>query len=296
MTLVPENAGNIIPLNFEGGEVRVVAADGAQWWVGRDVCRSLGYVNDSQAMDDHCKGVSKRYPLSTAGGVQEVRVLSEPDVLRLIVGSRLPAAERFERWVFEEILPAIRRTGSYGVAAADARIDKMAMEIAYLADDCRKMLEFVEHSAVGIERLTEMVRALGKPSATDRARLPKAKPDIDPTASNEEKVLRHLLASYVQTGEEKSLRIEQIGRMLRDTPDNDMANAARSCGVGFGWNGGVFQVFIALGHPEIDEMFARTMWHKNWSALLQAHPLSLPGPTAEFGYQHGEFATVVIDW
>lgn len=55
----------------------------------------------------------KRRPLQTAGGVQELRLISEPDMLRLIVNSALPAAERFERWVFEEVLPTIRKTGAY---------------------------------------------------------------------------------------------------------------------------------------------------------------------------------------
>lgn len=69
-------------------------------------------------MGDHCKGVTKRYPLQTPGGMQEVRVLSEPDVMRLVVNCTLPAAESFERLVFEDILPTIRKTGSYTAPAA----------------------------------------------------------------------------------------------------------------------------------------------------------------------------------
>ena len=55
----------------------------------------------------------KRYPLETAGGKQEIRILSEADVMRLICGSKLPAAQKFEQWVFEEVLPSIRKTGKY---------------------------------------------------------------------------------------------------------------------------------------------------------------------------------------
>jgi hypothetical protein len=75
-------------------------------------------------MSDHCKGVTKRYPLSTAGGIQELRVIAEPDVLRLIVNCTLPAAERFERLVFEEILPSIRKTGSYSSGGQPAESDR----------------------------------------------------------------------------------------------------------------------------------------------------------------------------
>lgn len=98
---------------FDGADVRTVVIDGEPWFVGNDVARVLGYANAADALRRHTRGVAKRYPLHTAGGVQEFRVLSEPDVLRLIIGSNLPEAERFERWVFEEVLPAVRRTGEY---------------------------------------------------------------------------------------------------------------------------------------------------------------------------------------
>lgn len=104
---------NITPYQFEGANIRAMEIDGEPWFVAKDVTDALGYANSSDAVATHCKGVAKRYPLQTAGGRQEVRILSEPDVLRLIVNSTLPAAERFERWVFEEVLPAIRKTGGY---------------------------------------------------------------------------------------------------------------------------------------------------------------------------------------
>ena len=98
---------------FEDRPVRIVEENGNPLFVGRDVCKLLGYKNETDAMNQHCKGVVKRYPLSTDGGVQELRVISEPDVMRLICGSKLPAAVRFEKWVFEEVLPSIRKTGAY---------------------------------------------------------------------------------------------------------------------------------------------------------------------------------------
>lgn len=104
---------------FDTRAVRVVMVDGEPWFVGKDVAEVLGYTNHNKALGDHCKGVTKRYPLQTPGGPQEVRIISEPDMLRLIVGSKLPAAERFERWVFEEVLPSIRKTGRYEVPPPD---------------------------------------------------------------------------------------------------------------------------------------------------------------------------------
>lgn len=105
----------LIPFQFDGAGIRVVEIDGEPWFVGKDVCEALGYADATNAMKQHCReGVVKRHPLQTLGGMQEMRVLNEANVLRLIINSRLPAAERFEAWVFEEVLPTIRRTGSYG--------------------------------------------------------------------------------------------------------------------------------------------------------------------------------------
>lgn len=104
---------NIAPFNFDGQSVRVLEINGEPWFVGKDVAEALGYKDTTNAIKQHCKGVAKHHPLQTAGGRQEVRILSEPDVLRLIVNSTLPAAEQFERWVFEDVLPTIRKTGTY---------------------------------------------------------------------------------------------------------------------------------------------------------------------------------------
>lgn len=99
-------------------EIEVFELDGSQlrtltdefnvtWFCGRDAAQMLGYVNTKEAIARHCKGVKKRYPLKTPGGMQEFTFISEPDLYRLITHSKLPTAERFEHWVFGEVLPAI---------------------------------------------------------------------------------------------------------------------------------------------------------------------------------------------
>ena len=103
----------VVPFQFRGRELRTVVIDDEYLWVARDVAEALGYVNTKDAISKHCKGVAKRYPLQTPGGVQDVRVIHEPDLYRLIVGSQLPEAQAFEAWVFEEVLPSIRKTGQY---------------------------------------------------------------------------------------------------------------------------------------------------------------------------------------
>lgn len=117
----------LIPLSFEGREIRVVTIGGEPFFVGRDVAERLGYANATDALAKHCRGVAKRYPIVDAlGRTQDVRVLSEPDVLRLIVRSKRPEAERFERWVFEEVLPAIRKTGGYMTATPEETPEALA--------------------------------------------------------------------------------------------------------------------------------------------------------------------------
>ncbi|PZQ38984.1 MAG: phage antirepressor [Pseudomonas putida] len=106
---------NLVPFSFKGTPVRVITDEnGEPWFVGKDVCSLLGYADTTNAMKQHCRGVVKYHPiLDTLGRTQETRILSEGDTLRLIVNSTMPAAQEFESWVFDEVLPTIRRTGSY---------------------------------------------------------------------------------------------------------------------------------------------------------------------------------------
>jgi anti-repressor protein len=121
---------------FEGAPVRVVMVDGEPHMVGKDVAERLGYANASDAMNKHCRGVAKRYPIVDAlGRTQEVRVLSESDVMRLIVSSKLPAAERFERWLFEEVIPTIRKTGGYMVAAPEETTEELTVRLMGILHD-----------------------------------------------------------------------------------------------------------------------------------------------------------------
>lgn len=98
--------------NEQFGEIRTIEENGKPLLCGSDVARALGYSNTRDALIRHCKGVVKRDTL-TGGGMQELSFLPEGDVYRLITHSKLPAAEQFESWVFDEVLPTIRKTGGY---------------------------------------------------------------------------------------------------------------------------------------------------------------------------------------
>ena len=103
--------------NPEFGQIRTTEINGDPYFVGKDVAEALGYSNTKDALARHCKGVVKRYPLPTEGGIQEVRIISEGDMYRLIASSKLPAAEKFESWIFDDVVPTIRRHGAYATPA-----------------------------------------------------------------------------------------------------------------------------------------------------------------------------------
>jgi anti-repressor protein len=98
--------------NEEFGQVRVIDEGGKTLFCGADVAQALGYSNFRDAIRRHCKGVVKRDSL-TNGGAQSLSYIPEGDVYRLVTHSKLPSAEKFERWVFDDVLPTIRRTGGY---------------------------------------------------------------------------------------------------------------------------------------------------------------------------------------
>lgn len=100
--------------NEEFGEVRMTEIDGKPYFVATDVATALGYTNPRKAVNDHCKGVTKR-DTPTSSGVQQMSYINEGDLYRLIMKSKLPSAEKFETWVMDEVLPQIRKTGSYSM-------------------------------------------------------------------------------------------------------------------------------------------------------------------------------------
>ena len=137
--------------NEEFGQVRTLVENGEVLFCGTDVARALGYSIPSKAVNTHCKGVSKM-EAPTNGGVQKLLFITEGDVYRLIVHSRLDSAIRFEHWVFDEVLPTLRKTGMYAMlpqdypsalrALADSVEERLRLE-AKIEED-RPKVEFAE--------------------------------------------------------------------------------------------------------------------------------------------------------
>ena len=95
------------------GEVRFTEIDGKPYAVANDVAKALGYANPSKATNDHCRNSIKIWGNDSLGRRQEFKAIPEGDIYRLIIRSKLPGADKFERWVFDEVIPQIRKTGGY---------------------------------------------------------------------------------------------------------------------------------------------------------------------------------------
>lgn len=159
---------DLIPFAFDSHAVRVVYAGADPWFVAADIAAALDYAEAkdlTRQLDEDEKG---RQIVPTPGGDQEVSIISESGLYTAILRSRKPEAKRFRKWVTAEVLPSLRRTGSYGVApAAIATVPaaELASTQAELLDVQRKLIDTQERllRAVGPRR----VRGPFKPITSD---------------------------------------------------------------------------------------------------------------------------------
>ena len=102
-------------VNEEFGSVRTIEENGGVIFCGKDVALALGYSDTNNAIKTHCKkdGVVIHHLIDSMGRKQGAKFISECNLYRLISHSRLPYAEKFESWIFDDVLPTIRRTGGY---------------------------------------------------------------------------------------------------------------------------------------------------------------------------------------
>lgn len=160
--------------NPEFGQVRTLAIEEEPWFVGKDVAVALGYENHRKALSDHVDpedklqgdGVTIRDPM---GREQHPTVINESGLYGLIFGSKLESAKRFKHWVTHDVLPAIRKTGSYSIIPkARALTTDDYMKAAQLAATCRNerlpyVLGFLEQAGFNIPEVTTPAPALDGP-------------------------------------------------------------------------------------------------------------------------------------
>ena len=147
------------------GTIRTMVNEkGETYFVAKDVAKALGYSNPRKALQDHVdeedKGVTKR---DTLGGAQQMTIINESGLYALIMGSKLPSAKAFKRWVTSEVLPQIRRTGGY-IPTKDSRTGERltTAQIMERADAIMQQTILEENmQAVDCLSSTEVAKMLG---------------------------------------------------------------------------------------------------------------------------------------
>lgn len=126
----------------EFGDVRTVTINGDPWFVGKDVAAALGFTNPRDAISTHVfdedKGVES---IDTLGGKQKMTVINESGLYALVFGSRLKNAQRFKHWVTSEVLPAIRKTGSYQAPQGKELLALAVLEAQKTIEEQSKAIE-----------------------------------------------------------------------------------------------------------------------------------------------------------
>lgn len=139
----------------EFGEIRTVEIDGEPWFVGKDIAQALGYSNTSDAIlkhvDEEDKGVAK---CDTLGGTQNLTVINESGVYALVFGSKLESAKKFKHWITSEVLPQIRKTGSYAMAKSPTEL------MVLMAQELDKQAKAVEEVKADMKRLEAKITTI----------------------------------------------------------------------------------------------------------------------------------------
>ena len=146
------------------GKVRVIERNNEPWFVGKDVAEALGYSQPAKAIREHVKdthnGVSE---MDTPGGRQQIIIIDEAGLYSLVLRSKLPAAEAFQEWVVAEVIPSIRKTGSYSVnqeikaREVEARLNNSRARVASTFLKVAQMTDLLEYKHICQQKAAEVL-------------------------------------------------------------------------------------------------------------------------------------------
>ena len=157
-------SNEIVPFNFEGNPVRIINIDGDPWWVATDVTRVLGYSNHHDAIQKHSDQEDRNTVAirdsNNGRGNPNRTVLNESGLYALMLGSKLPQAKRFKRWVTSEVLPEIRKWGFYNPSMSETDKQVEAARQYYEATiqwaEAKKQLEIAQPKAARLDLLVKV--------------------------------------------------------------------------------------------------------------------------------------------
>ena len=141
---------------FEGKEVRTLKIDGEPWFIGKDLTDILGYSNSRKALKDHVDKEDQQILTSRNVTLENfpnrgLTAVNESGMFSLVLSSQLPTAKKFKRWVTSEVLPAIRKTGSYQLPQTPEARLKLAMEATIHLDErmtnVEKDVDFIKNTS-----------------------------------------------------------------------------------------------------------------------------------------------------
>lgn len=147
--------------NSEFGKLEILMEDGKELFPAKECARILGYSDPNGAVRNHCKGCVKRTVVDARGCKQIANYIPEGDLYRLIIRSRLPAAQKFEKWLFDEVLPELRRTGGYRAKPAADLPHQWMGRGCIIVDEAVKRLGVKKDKVVGLLRQRKTVYRIG---------------------------------------------------------------------------------------------------------------------------------------
>lgn len=155
--------------NPEFGEIRTIEQNGEPWFVGKDVAAALGYSNPRDALAKHVDEEDKNTVAFRDGtsGNPNVTIINESGLYSLTMNSKLKGAKKFKRWVTSEVLPTLRKTGSYSVVQADPNLPPELAMVEGLLNSMKQMYSTQQRHSEAIEQLTESVDTMKEVMTTN---------------------------------------------------------------------------------------------------------------------------------
>ncbi len=155
------NDGMLTVSNSEFGKLEILMENGKELFPAAECAKMLGYADPYGAIMKHCHNWSKRPAIDSVGRSHEIQYIPEGDLYRLIIRSRLPAAQKFEKWLFDEVLPELRRTGGYRAKPAADLPHQWMGRGCIIVDEAVKRLGVKKDKVVGLLRQRKTVYRIG---------------------------------------------------------------------------------------------------------------------------------------
>lgn len=165
----------LVPFTYGETAVRVVMIDGEPWFVLADLCKVLGLGTPARVRERLDEGVSQAHTLPTAGGAQQMTIVSEPGMYEVVIRSDKPEAVKFRRWITGEVLPTLRRTGVYALSEDEIVHQALAITARRVEELQSKVAELTPPASAW----NQLAEATGDYSVADAAKVLSRDPNIN---------------------------------------------------------------------------------------------------------------------